>query len=117
MDEINTKVLLIEDNPGDIRLIREMLVEENKKPVKLLCSNTLSMGLEHVAKGGISVILLDLLLPDSFGLETLSMVRSSAPEVPVVVLTGIEDEYIEAEALDNQKHPPHMKNLRNMLEV
>jgi len=100
MNNAYTKVLLIEDNPGDIRLIREMLEKESKFPFELVCSNILSKGLKRAQRGDIHVILLDLSLPDSDGLESLSTVLAHAPGVPIIVLTGTEDGYIVENAVE-----------------
>ena len=59
------KVLLIEDNPGDARLIKEMLSEAKDPDIELNCVDTLSSGLEELALGQIDLVLLDLSLPDS----------------------------------------------------
>jgi len=63
-------VLLIEDNPGDARLIREMLAEEPDAPFQLHCEERLSHGLEFLSSEKPGLVLLDLSLPDSHGLET-----------------------------------------------
>jgi two-component system cell cycle response regulator len=81
------KVLLIEDNPGDARLIREMLSEVGSPPFDLQHADRLSTGLERLAAGGIDVILLDLQLPESQELDTFRRVYAQAPHVPIVVLT------------------------------
>ncbi len=86
------KLLLVEDNPGDARLIQEMLAEVQGTPFKLTHVDYLSWGLEALSRGGIDLVLLDLVLPDSYGLETFVRVRSHAPEVPIVLLTGLDDE-------------------------
>jgi two-component system cell cycle response regulator len=67
----NTKILLIEDNTGDIRLIREMLTEVPDASWELKSAGWLSTGLECLTKEQFDVILLDLGLPDSQGLDTL----------------------------------------------
>ena len=84
------KVLLIEDNAGDARLIREMLGEDPDAPFELDCADRLSSGLERLAAGDLSLVLLDLSLPDSFGLETFAKVFAHSPLVPIIVLTGNE---------------------------
>jgi len=86
------KILLIEDNPGDTRLIREMLAEAGCDRFDLVCVDQISTGLEHLARGGIGLVLLDLSLPDSYGLGTLRSVRAQAPAVPIIVLTDLDDE-------------------------
>ena len=85
-------VLLIEDNPGDARLIREMLFEEEGTPFDLLSVDRLSRGLEALSKRPASLVLLDLSLPDSRGLETFSKVYAHSPKVPIIVLSGNDDE-------------------------
>ena len=67
MSENSITVLLIEDNPGDARLIREVLEEETSARFKLAHATDLETGLERLAQGGIDVALLDLSLPDSHG--------------------------------------------------
>src|SRR3954470_12035875 len=93
------KVLLIEDNPGDARLIREMLAEEPEAPFALHCADRLSKGLEHLAAGETGLVLLDLSLPDSFGLETFAKVYAHSPMVPIIVLTGNDDQTVALSAV------------------
>lgn len=93
-----TRVLLIEDNPGDARLIREMLRDASGTPFELECTERLSLGLERLTEGGIDVVLLDLGLPDSQGLETFVKAQAKASEVPIIVLTGLADEAVWIDA-------------------
>jgi len=86
------KVLLIEDNPGDARLIQEMLNEVKDNSFVLECATKLSRGLESIAGEHIDIILSDLSLPDSQGLDTLVRVHSQASDVPIIVLTNLDDE-------------------------
>jgi Flp pilus assembly CpaE family ATPase len=92
-------VLLIEDNPGDTRLIRELLKEATGIATGLLCADRLSTGLELLSKGGVDVVLLDLSLPDSKGFDTFSRVHTHAKELPVIVLTGFDDEELAMKAV------------------
>lgn len=85
------KVLLVEDNPGDARLIREMLPETSDVPFDLACVDRLSDGLERMASGDMDVVLLDLSLPDSQGLDTFIRARDHAPQMPIILLTGLDD--------------------------
>lgn len=85
------KVLLIEDNPGDARLIQEMLAESDKVRIDLEWKERLSTGLKRIAEGGIDVILLDLMLPDSRGFDALIRMQAQAQGIPIVVLTGLSD--------------------------
>lgn len=93
------KILLIEDNPGDARLIQEMLAEPGKADYELKNADRLSQGLERLLEGGIDVVVLDLGLPDSQGLETLGKVRAQASAMPIIVLTGLDDEVTAVEAV------------------
>jgi diguanylate cyclase (GGDEF)-like protein len=92
-------VLLIEDNPGDVRLIREILSEGEETPFHLDCVGRLSQGLEFLATRGAGLVLLDLSLPDSFGLDTFFKVSSHSPKVPIIVLTGNDDQTIALSAV------------------
>jgi len=104
-------VLLVEDNPGDARLIEEMLadadellqrVDVNGTPIggsRLRHEQRLAAGLDRLDGGGVDVVLLDLGLPDSTGLETLDAVRDATEFVPIVVLTGLRDEQVGIEAI------------------
>jgi len=93
------KVLLIEDNPGDARLIREMLAEVRSAIFDLECADRLSTGLERLTEGGIDVLLLDLGLPDSRGLDTLGRAYGQAPQVTIIVLTVLDDEALAVKAM------------------
>ncbi len=96
-EQIN--VLLIEDNPGDTRLIRELFAEAKAVSACLLCAGRLSSGLKQLAEGGVDVVLLDLSLPDSQGFDTFTKFRAQAPAVPVIVLTGLDDEELALRAV------------------
>src|SRR5271154_2158632 len=98
MDQQTTNVLLIEDNPGDADLVRLRLVE-GKSPVNVNCVNRLSDGLASLTRETPSVVLLDLNLPDSHGAETFRRVMDRAPNVPVVVLSGQDDEALAMKAV------------------
>jgi sigma-B regulation protein RsbU (phosphoserine phosphatase) len=98
MDQSTTNVLLIEDNPGDADLVRLRLVE-GQSGVKVNCVNRLSDGLASLTSETPSVVLLDLNLPDSRGAETFRRVMEHAPNVPVVVLSGQDDEALAIKAV------------------
>ncbi len=87
-----TKLLLVEDNPGDALLIREMLKEAGAGMFELTVAGTLSQGTTCLAGSRFDLILLDLSLPDSQGINTFVQIHSYAPDIPVVVLTGAQDE-------------------------
>jgi len=91
-------VLIIEDNPGDIALIRTMLAQRGAV-VELLSANRLADGLARLDANDVDLVLVDLSLPDSDGLDTLTRVQEHAPALPVVVLTGTDDEALGLEAV------------------
>lgn len=92
-------VLLIEDNPGDARLIQEMLTRPATTQFRLVWVDSLSAGLTHLATGDTDAVLLDLSLPDSQGFDTLQKVHATFPRLPIVVLTGLDDEAVGVEAV------------------
>lgn len=94
-----SRVLLIEDNPGDARLFREMLVEARGIPFDLEWVDRLSTGLERLDDRDIDCVLLDLSLPDTQGLDTFTTMHAKAPQVPIIVLTGLDDERVALEAM------------------
>jgi len=98
MNNGHTHVLLIEDNPGDADLVRLRLVEGDSA-VSVSCVNRLEDGLASMMKQPPSVVLLDLNLPDSHGADTFRKVLEKAPGVPVVILSGQDDEVLAMKAL------------------
>ena len=93
------KVLLFEDNPGDIRLLQEFLRVDNNDPYELIIEGNLRKGLLRLHKEKPDVILLDLGLPDSLGMDTFSKVHSQTADVPIVILTGLAETEIAVEAV------------------
>lgn len=93
-------ILLVEDNPGDRRLICEMLTEARSATFDLKHVDRLQVGLEHLDNNRVDVVLSDLGLPDSQGLETLNKIYAQVPEVPIVVLTGLNDEMLGVQAVN-----------------
>ena len=92
-------VLLIEDNPGDARLIQETLAGRDDRMFCLTWEGDLGRGLDCLAAAPIDVVLLDLSLPGTQGLDTLSRVLDRRDDVPVIVLTGLDDEALSVEAV------------------
>jgi len=92
------RVLLIEDDPLQARLIRETLSEAEGARICCEWADCLSRGIERLARGGIDLLLLDLTLPDSWGLNTIAEVRRRVPEIPILILTGRSDDSFLAEA-------------------
>ena len=93
------RVLLIEDNPGDIRLIQELLSEADTASFRIEVAERLSDGLEMLSDRIFDVVLLDLSLPDSSGLETLAEAHSRALQAAIIVLTGLDDEDLAVDAV------------------
>ena len=85
------RVLLIEDNEGDADLVREGLDGESSVHFHVDWATTLEAGRERLAQGKTDLVLLDLSLPDSHGMDTFRTIRSLAPQLPVVILTGLDD--------------------------
>lgn len=95
-------VLLIEDNLTDIVLIREMLKEVRKPRFKLHNTRRLEEGLDHIEKNEADVLLLDLNLPDSYGLDTFQKAKERAPQIPIVILSAFDDEDIAIKAVKGE---------------
>ena len=85
-------VLLVEDNAGDARLISELLREADPDAFVVAAVDRLSAAFDHVIAQPTDVILLDLVLPDSSGIETFTTMYAHAPSIPIIVLTGLSDE-------------------------
>lgn len=92
MNTPKTKVLLIEDNPADALLIQESLAEAGDDAFDLETTDTLAKGLNHLNTLKVDAVLLDLALPDSFGMETFVRARAQALGVAIIVLTGLNDD-------------------------
>ncbi|MBK7998063.1 MAG: PAS domain-containing protein [Verrucomicrobia bacterium] len=86
------KVLLIEDNPGDARLMREYLADPAGAQFELEHVTSLTDGLARLTQGGVDLVLLDLSLPDSPMAETFKRAHAAAPQVPIIVMSGLDDE-------------------------
>ena len=93
------RLLLVEDNPGHARLVRQLIEEASPEPPGLEHVETLEEALLRLVVGGVSCVLLDLSLPDARGLEALTRVRKVAPDAPVVVVTGRADQALGVEAV------------------
>ena len=101
MNDKSVKTLLIEADLDDVLLLKDALAEAVDIQFQVTHADRLAIGLEKLAEGGIDVVLLDLNLPDSHGLDTLTALHAQAPEVPVVVLTGLADEEMGIKALQD----------------
>lgn len=95
MDDVKVSpigVLLVEDNPGDARLIRALLDDAGSLQYSLKHSVTLAGGLAALSENTHDVILLDIGLPDSSGLNSVPEIKKLAPKLPIIMLTGLDDE-------------------------
>jgi len=94
-----TKILLIEDNPGDARLVKEYLFEKSDSGYDFTHVDCLEKGFDLLQRNRANVVLLDLSLPDSHGIETFEKLNDRHPEIPVVVLTGNDDDELAQRAV------------------
>ncbi|MGB9937129.1 MAG: sensor histidine kinase [Methanobacterium sp.] len=92
MEDKLIRVLIIEDNPQDLRIIEEMLGEVSNPSFELESAKRLEDGLKLLLNDNFNILLLDLSLPDSTGLDTFASVYEQAPELPIVILSGFDDE-------------------------
>lgn len=104
MSESLTRILLIEDNPGDAKLIEEFLNGKKRtiagvERFDLVHEVKLADGLKRLAEQDFDIILLDLNLPDSKGMDTFAKVHVEVPDTPTVVLIGMDDEALAVQAL------------------
>src|SRR5579864_8662955 len=93
------RVLLVEDNPGDARLFRELVRDTSAGRLALDHATRLDTALDRLTREHFDVMLLDLSLPDEQGLTTLTRAHAHAPNVPIVVLTGLDDEALAVKAV------------------
>lgn len=93
------RLLLIDHDPADARVVREALAGAKDDPFIVECVTQLSDGLERLSRNGIAVVLIDLHLPDSQGLAGVEQVLGAAPHVPILVLSSLDDEDIARQAV------------------
>ncbi|WP_416674404.1 hybrid sensor histidine kinase/response regulator [Egbenema bharatensis] len=99
---MNTDVisaLLVEDNPADVALLMKLLQHNDAKSWQITHAKRLTSALEHLHNTEFDVILLDLSLPDSQGFETVTQVQTAFPHLPIIVLTGLQDEAFARQAV------------------
>ncbi len=99
MAKVAVSILLIEDNPGDARQVQEMLKDVPGFLFKIERADRLSKGLDRLGAGGIDIVLLDLNLADSNGYDTFQQLHSHFPDIPAVLLTGLNDEELGLRAV------------------
>ena len=100
MEKPAVRVLLVEDNLGDARLIELALAAARWTRFELERVDTLAAALARASQGGIDVMLLDLSLPDSSGIQTLREAYAQAREIPIVVFTGLDDDELAFNAVN-----------------
>jgi diguanylate cyclase (GGDEF)-like protein len=93
------QVLLVEDNPGDARLVVELLREATDDSFRVTHVEQLADARQEVMEYGTGCVLLDLSLPDASRLEALMQLRAAAPDVPIVILSGLQDELLAVKAV------------------
>src|SRR5262245_34532023 len=93
------RVLLVEDNPDDADVLRELLMEVGARAFQLVHVENLRDAFAHLDRGSVDVVLLDVSLPDCHGPETVSRAVAHAPGVPIIVLTGLDDERVGTDAV------------------
>ena len=99
MNEIAIRVLVVEDNPDDARLVREALASLARPTFEVEVLDRLERALERLRRSDIDIVLLDLSLPDATGIETIDRVRREAPHVPIIVMSGLSDENLIQDAV------------------
>jgi signal transduction histidine kinase len=99
MDPIPVKILLVEDSPSDAALLRESLTQTGLERFEFTQADCWAQAVENLRHGHFDVMLLDLSLPDSTGRDTFLQARAGAPHLPIVVLTGVEDEVVSLDAM------------------
>ncbi len=104
------RVLLVEDSMGDAAMVKDSL-KESQADFEVAHVERLSQAIDHLAKTSVDVVVLDLGLPDSKGIDTLTKMRKAAPHVSIVVLTGINDEGLSMEALEHGAQDYLVKDL------
>jgi PAS domain S-box-containing protein len=101
MEQKTVKILLIEDNPDDAELIKRRLIKSATAKFEVTAARTLGDGLSQVGSATFDLIIADLGLPDSHGLDTVTKILCEVPDIPLVVLSGFDDEAIAIKAVQS----------------
>jgi two-component system, NarL family, sensor histidine kinase UhpB len=99
MKKQSIKILLVEDSMGDAISIGEMLAESNEFDYDVTHTTRLDEGIKILVKDHFDLILLDLGLPDSSGMDTFNIMKYNAPDVPIIVLTGLDENIFAVSAV------------------
>ena len=100
-DNHATRVLIIEDNPDDVFLLLENLAHAGNAFTHIELAGSLSEGLKYLSETDVDIVLLDLSLPDSSGLDTFQKINNQAPDVPFIILAEPDNEDIALNAIQN----------------
>jgi len=92
------RILMVEDNPADAEILTEVLAADDRSPFRIQWVERLADAIERLSNTQFDVVLLDLKLPDSDGLESIDRIHATSETVPVVVMTGFDDDALAAEA-------------------
>ena len=99
------RLLLVEDNPGDARFVQELLHEnENGSGFDVLHVESLETAMQVIRDQHFDAALIDLSLPDSSGLSTFSKLKNARPELPTIILTGLDDDEVAKRAITLGAH-------------
>ena len=98
-DPEHKRILLVEDNPGDARLMVEILADAGADQDELEHVDRISAAIKRLSEQKFDIVLLDLSLPDGSGLETVARICTADPQMPVIVLTGLEDDNLALAAV------------------
>ena len=99
MSSMTISVLLVEDNPIHARLLQGLLSDRNDPAFAVEAVDHLAAGIQRLSTGSFDAVLLDLVLPDSQEMATFERVKEAVPDMPVLVLTGLDDEGLAEEAV------------------
>ncbi|HIG56970.1 MAG TPA: response regulator [Candidatus Latescibacteria bacterium] len=99
MSSMTISVLLVEDNPIHARLLQGLLSDRSDPAFAVEAVDHLEAGIQRLSTGSFDAVLLDLVLPDSQEMATFERVKEAAPDMPVLVLTGLDDEGLAEEAV------------------
>ena len=95
------RVVIVEDNPGDAGLVRLAFQESNQGPFEIVHVERLNEGLIAIKERAFDLVLLDLSLPDSDGLDSIAWMQGELASIPIVVLTGLDDDRIAVQAVQS----------------
>ncbi len=99
MKQQKIEILLVEDNPGDAYLLQDQLQQTDTIQFNLIHVNCLEKAIATLDKTSFNIILLDLILPDSRGLETFLQIQATNPHIPIILLTGMDDKELATKAV------------------